>query len=253
MDSAGNALVKTIREMFSSWYRAARSKNFCKLVLVSSILLQIQVLAARENDLLSNVDALQKKYSQVKDLKMDFVQNYQSPRHSPRTETGILYLRRPGMMRWEYQSPSQKLFVSDGKTVYFYLPEESQVQKTPVKESRDQRIPFLFLLGKGNLRKDFSKLELARNDKPFFEGNQVLYAYPKKDIDEFSRILMEFDPHSLQLQRITIFEVDGSRSEFVFRNIKENLGLNAEMFSFKVPANVEVVGAEVEGIPTDTR
>src|SRR5215475_8074289 len=142
MDSAANALGRALREMFSSRYRAARSKNLCKLVLFSSILLQIQILAARENDFLSNIDALQKKYSQIKDLKMDFVQNYQSPRHSPRTETGILYLRRPGMMRWEYQSPSQKLFVSDGKTIYFYLPDENQVQKVPVKESRDQRIPF---------------------------------------------------------------------------------------------------------------
>jgi outer membrane lipoprotein carrier protein len=239
--------------MSSSCCCTTRSKNCRRWVVFSFILLQIQILAASENNFSANIDALQKKYSQMKDLKMDFVQNYQSPRHRPRTETGILYLRRPGMMRWEYQSPSQKLFVSDGKTIYFYLPDENQVQKTPVKESRDQRIPFLFLLGKGNLRKDFSKIEFARNDKPFFEGNQVLYAYPKKDIDEFSRILMEFDPHSLQLQRITIFEVNGSTSEFVFRNIKENLGLNAQMFSFKVPKNVEVVGSEMEEIQTDTR
>jgi outer membrane lipoprotein carrier protein len=239
--------------MSSSCCCTTRSKNCRRWVVFSFILLQIQILAASENNFSANIDALQKKYSQMKDLKMDFVQNYQSPRHRPRTETGILYLRRPGMMRWEYQSPSQKLLVSDGKTIYFYLPDENQVQKTPVKESRDQRIPFLFLLGKGNLRKDFSKIEFARNDKPFFEGNQVLYAYPKKDIDEFSRILMEFDPHSLQLERITIFEVNGSTSEFVFRNIKENLGLNAQMFSFKVPKNVEVVGSEMEEIQTDTR
>jgi outer membrane lipoprotein carrier protein len=239
--------------MFSSCSGSTGSKSIHKWALFSLILLQIQILAARENEFPSNIDALQKKYSQMKDLRMDFVQNYHSPRHSPKTETGILYIRRPGMMRWEYQSPSQKLFVSDGKTIYFYLPEENQVQKTSVKESRDQRVPFLFLLGKGNLKKDFSKIEWARNEKPFFEGNQILYAYPKKDIDDFSRILMEFDPHSFQLQRITIFEVDGSKSEFVFTNIKENLGLNAQMFSFKVPKNVEVVGTEIEEVQIDTK
>ncbi len=228
-----------------------RSRNVHKWVLAALILLQIQILPATENDLQSNIDALQKRYSQMKDLKMDFIQNYHSPRHSPRTETGILYLRRPGMMRWEYQSPSQKLFISDGKTVYFYLPEEKQLQKTSVKESRDQRLPFLFLLGKGNLKKDFSKIEWAKDDKPFFEGNQVLYAYPREDIDAFAKILMEFDPHSLQLQRITIFEVDGSKSEFVFTKIKENLGLDIQRFSFKVPANVEVVGDEVESVQTN--
>jgi outer membrane lipoprotein carrier protein len=240
-----------LRHLFSPSSGVIPLRNFHKWALFSLILLQIQTLRATENGFQSNIDALQKRYSQMKDLRMDFVQNYHSPSHSPRTETGILYLRRPGMMRWEYQSPSRKLFVSDGKTVYFYLPEERQVQRTSVKESRDQRVPFLFLLGKGNLKKDFSKIEWARNDKPFFEGNQVLYAYPKKDIDEFAKILMEFDPHSLQLQRITIFEEDGSTSEFVFTNIKENLGLNAQMFNFKVPVNVEVVGSEIESVQTN--
>ena len=155
------------------------------------------------------------------------------------------------MMRWEYKSPNQKLFVSDGKEIFFYLPDEQQVQRTPVKESRDQRVPFLFLLGKGNLNKDFSRIEWSKDDRPFFEGNQVLYAYPKKDIDEFAKILMEFDPHSLQLQRIAIFEVDGSKSEFVFTNIKENLGLTAQLFNFKIPAGVEVVGRDVESTKKD--
>ena len=201
---------------------------------------------SKENDLESAIDGLQRKYGQVRDLKMDFIQNYRSTRRSPRTETGILYLRRPGMMRWEYQSPAEKLFVSNGKMIYFYLPEERQVQKMPVKESRDQRVPFLFLLGKGNLKKDFSKIEWATDDKPFFQGNKIIYAYPKKNIDEFAKILMEFDPHVLQLQRITIFDIDGSKNEFVFTNIKENLGVNALLFNFKIPANVEIVGSEVE-------
>ena len=187
----------------------------------------------------------------MKDLKMDFIQSYHSPRRNSRTETGILYLRRPGMMRWEYRSPSQKLFVSDGKEIFFYLPDERQVQRMSVKGSRDQRVPFLFLLGKGNLKRDFSKIERAKDDTPYFEGNRVLYAYPKKDIDEFAKILMEFDPNSLQLQRITIFEVDGSRSEFVFTNIKENVGLSSQIFNFKIPENVEVVGADMEPAHTN--
>jgi outer membrane lipoprotein carrier protein len=189
----------------------------------------------------TSVDALQRKYSQIRDLKMDFIQSYRSPRRGIRTETGILFLKRPSLMRWEYQTPSEKLFVSNGKTVYFYLPEERQVQKTKVKETRDQRIPFLFLLGKGNLKKDFSKIEWATDNRPFFEGNKVIYAYPKKNIDEFSRILMEFSPQTYQLQRVTVFDIDGSASEFVFTNIKENLGAAAQLFDFKVPPNTEVL------------
>ena len=145
------------------------------------------------------------------------------------------------MMRWEYETPVERLCVSNGKTVFFYLPEEKQVQKTKVKESRDQRIPFLFLLGKGNFKRDFSKVEWASDEKPFFQGNRVLLAYPKKGIDEFARILMEFSPQTFQLQRVTVFDVDGTTSEFVFTNIQQDLGTAAGIFEFKAPPGTEVI------------
>jgi outer membrane lipoprotein carrier protein len=158
----------------------------------------------------------------------------------------IIFLRRPGMMRWEYKTPAEKLFVSNGKTIYFYLPEDQQVQKTTVKESRDLRVPFLFLLGKGNLKRDFSRVEWARDEKNYFAGNKVLYAYPKRGVEDFSRVLMEYNPASLELQRITIYNLDGAQSEFVFTNIRENQGLKSALFDFKVPPGVQVVGLEEE-------
>ncbi len=213
--------------------------------LVVSLLMVAPVATPSANldDLNSTINSLQKKYSKVIDLRMDFIQTYKTPRRPPRTETGILYLRRPGMMRWEYHSPSEKLFVSNGKDIYFYLPEEQQVQKTTVKESRDQRLPFLFLLGRSNLRKDFSKIEWANEQKSFFAGNRILYAYPKKNIDDFSKVLMEYEPGRVQLQRVIIFDIDGSTSEFVFTNIKENSGLSPKLFEFHIPSNVEVIGS----------
>jgi outer membrane lipoprotein carrier protein len=200
-----------------------------------------------DKDLDAALDGLQKKYSRVRDLKMEFIQSYKSPRRPAKTETGMLVLKRPGMMRWEYKSPIEKLFVSNGKTVFFYLPQEKQVQKTKVKESRDQRIPFLFLLGKGNLKRDFSKVEWASDEKPFFQGNRVIIAYPKKGIDEFARILMEFSPQTFQLQRVTVFDLDGTMSEFVFTNIQQDLGTASGIFDFKAPPGTEVIeGAEAQ-------
>ncbi|MEW5977026.1 MAG: outer membrane lipoprotein chaperone LolA [Acidobacteriota bacterium] len=190
------------------------------------------------------MESLQKKYSQVRDLKMDFIQNFSAPRRGLRSETGTLYLRRPGKMRWEYTTPTDKLFISDGKNVYFYLPDRRQVQKSRVKETQDLRLPFLFLLGRGNLKKDFSKVEWAVDERPFFQGNEILLAYPKKSIDGLSKILMEFEPQRLQLQRIIIYDVDGSKSEFVFTNIQENTGLAERLFAFQIPPGVDVVGAD---------
>lgn len=228
----------------SNWHRSPRPRFVHRVSLAAWFvwsLLTPGAIFGQPSNLEESIDALQRKYSQVRDLKMDFIQSYKSPRRPVKTETGVLFLRRPGLMRWEYKTPAEKLFVSNGKTVYFYLPQERQVQKTKVKESRDQRIPFLFLLGKGNLKKDFSKVEWATDDKPFFQGNRVLYAYPKKNIDEFAKILMEFSPRSYQLQRVTVFDIDGSTSEFVFTNVQENIGTSARIFEFKVPPNTELL------------
>ena len=220
--------------------------SLCKLPIILMALLLSAPAAVSPAELVDRdldvaLEGLQKKYSQVRDLKMEFIQSYKSPRRAAKTETGTLVLKRPGMMRWEYKTPIEKLFVSNGKTVFFYLPQEKQVQKTKVKESRDQRIPFLFLLGKGNLKRDFSKVEWASDEKPFFQGNRVILAYPKKGIDEFARILMEFSPQTFQLQRVTVFDVDGTMSEFVFTNIQQDLGMTAGIFDFKAPPGTEVI------------
>jgi outer membrane lipoprotein carrier protein len=208
---------------------------FCNQIAVSA------PVPPLDKDLEVALDGLQKKYSLVRDLRMEFIQSYKSPRRAAKTATGTLVLKRPGMMRWEYKTPIEKLWVSNGKTGFFYVPQEKQVQKFKVKESRDQRIPFMFLLGKGNLKRDFSKVEWASDEKPFFQGNHVILVYPKKGIDEFARILMEFSPQAFQLQRVTVFDVDGTTSEFVFTNIQQDLGTAAGIFDFKTPPGTEVI------------
>src|SRR5262245_25680406 len=128
--------------------RSPRAVNLVFIVLIPFVFgcgIAASAPAQIDSELEAAIQGLQKKYSQVRDLKMEFIQSDKSPRRAAKTETGTLVLKRPGMMRWEYKTPVEKLFVSNGKTVFFYLPEENQVQKTKVKESRDQRIPFLFL------------------------------------------------------------------------------------------------------------
>ncbi|MYC83092.1 MAG: outer membrane lipoprotein carrier protein LolA, partial [Acidobacteria bacterium] len=162
----------------------------------------------------SDVAALQRKYSGMRDLRMDFVQSYGWPGRRPRTESGQVFLRRPGLMRWEYREPSGKLFLSDGETIHLYLPARKQVQKSRVGRSPDRRLPFLFLLGRGDLKKDFSRIEWAR-EKPFFAGNRVLAATPGKAAGPLAEVLMEYDPGRLQLQRVALIERGGARYDFI--------------------------------------
>ena len=199
------------------------------------------LLEAGDPRIEADVAALQRKYSGMRDLRMSFVQSYGWPGRQPRSESGQVFLRRPGLMRWEYREPAEKLFLSDGETIHFYLPDRKQVQKSRVGRSRDRRLPFLFLLGRGDLKRDFSRIEWAR-EKPFFAGNKVLAATPRKAVGPVAEVLLEYDPGRMQLQRVALIERGGARNDFIFTNIRENSGLGKGLFEFQAPADVEAVG-----------
>lgn len=185
------------------------------------------------------IDGVDRAFAQMKDFSSDFVQIFQDLLNRKQQEAGHLYLMRPRMMRWEYKSPEEKFFISDGKTVYFYVPADKQVNKEAVKDTFDDRMPLMFLLGRSNLRNEFTQFELLTS-KPFLEGTKVVRMYPKRKTD-LTELIMEVDPSSYQIRRLLLAHSDGSRSEFIFSNIRTNIGVKASLFDFKVPPGVEVV------------
>jgi outer membrane lipoprotein carrier protein len=185
------------------------------------------------------VDGVARSFARMNDLSSDFIQIFQDSLNRKQQESGHLYLKRPRMMRWEYKSPEDKLFISDGKTVYFYVPADRQVNKEAVKSSFDDRVPLMFLLGQSNLRDEFTRFELL-DTKPFFEGMKVVRMYPKRKTD-LQEVLMEVDPATYLIRRLVLAHSDGSRSEFIFSSMRTNTGLRASMFDFAIPQGVEVI------------
>src|SRR6266699_765599 len=101
--------------------------------------------------------ALQKKYDAIKDFSADFVHAYEGGvLHKQIAERGRLFIKKPGKMRWEYTSPEEKLFVSDGMKLYSYLPQDKQVIVSSIPREDEATTPTLFLAGKGNLTRDFT-------------------------------------------------------------------------------------------------
>src|SRR5215470_6878607 len=80
--------------------------------------------------------AVDEHYNRLRTLQADFTENYRGV-GSDRVESGTLWLKKPRKMRWEYRSPRQKLFVSEGKVVWFYMPGEHQARKTDPKKLDD--------------------------------------------------------------------------------------------------------------------
>ncbi len=190
----------------------------------------------------SRVDA---KYSRMQTLSADFTETY-SGAGVTRQESGSLTLKRSGKMRWDFAAPKVKLFVSDGKTAYFYVPDERQVRKASVKKLDDFHSPLRYLLGRSRLTNEFNDLKLE-GAAPWKAGNLVLSGVPKRLADRVERVVFEVSPDSV-IERIVICEVDGSSTEFRFANLVQDRPVPDERFRFQAPAGVETIeSAELPG------
>ncbi len=182
--------------------------------------------------------AVDDKYNHLRSLQADFSETYHGL-GIERTESGVLWLKKPGKMRWEYRSPTEKLFISDGKDAWFYVPADRQVRKTSVKKLEDLRSPLAFLLGKTRLEKELDGLALAPDVKAA-DNDVVLRGVPKAMADRVTQVKLEIDDNSL-IRRIIVEEVDGAVTEYRFSNMKENLQVPDDRFRFTPPAGSEVI------------
>ena len=200
--------------------------------------------AAQSPDLNTLIDGLQRKYSRMQGLAADFVQVYSGADGRVIRESGQLLLKRPRKARWEYGSPERKLFVSDGKNVVFYVYGEKNATASSIKETADPQIPFLFLLGQGNLRRDFSRIEVAAGEPAIGAGNQVLRLFPKRAPEQFKQLLVEVAAAAFEVRRMVIFERSGARMDFLLSNLRENYIAPDSQFQFAAPPGVTVKRAE---------
>lgn len=194
---------------------------------------------SQQDQLTKLTDKVDQHYDRMKTMRAHFVEDYHGAGMS-RSESGTLWLKKPGKMRWEYDQPRKKLFLSDGKTAWFYVPGEQQARKEAVSKLDDIRSPLRFLLGKTKLRKEFNELGIAPNIKPEKPGDLVLRGSPKGMEDRVPLVILEVTPDG-QIDRIEIEETDGAVTDFRFSDVADNIAVADSLFDFKPPAGVEVV------------
>jgi outer membrane lipoprotein carrier protein len=208
-------------------------------VRVLRILIGLLAVSAFAGD--SALDALLKgvetRYNRAKTLQVLFREDYTPPGRSKRTESGSLTLRKPGKMRWDYDQPKGKLFVSDGKFLWLYTPQENRAERMKLKESDDMRAPLAFLLGKLDFQKEFRNLQ-GKSEGPLMR----ITAEPKTDTLPYSAVEFVVGPDQrIQVVKVTGF--DRSVLEFRFDGEKMDPALDGKLFQFQVPKGVKLVEA----------
>jgi outer membrane lipoprotein carrier protein len=211
------------------------------VLILSTLTVCAQALPSA--DLENTARAVDEHYNHLRTLQAEFTEIY-SGAGIERTESGTLWLKKPGKMRWEYRSPRDKLFLSDGHDTWFYLPADKQVRKTPVKKLEDLRSPLGLLLGKTRLEKELHSLAFSPDTPPLVTGDVVLRGIPRGAEDRVSDVLLEITPEH-RIRRIKISAVDGSTTEYRFSDEKEDIQVDDARFHFVPPAGVETVDGEL--------
>ena len=224
-----------------------RNRLFCWLLLVA-VSPPGFTLSARAQDVSQLARAVDAHYNHLRSLESDFTEIYRGD-GPERVESGTLWLKKPRKMRWEYRSPNEKLFISDGQAVWFYLPAERQLRKTTLRKLDDVRSPVAFLLGKTKLENELRGLSKAVDQSPLDPANTLLRGVPQgvdpqSAAGQVSEVQLEITP-SDQIVRIVLMEADGATTEFRFAGWKENLELSDSRFKFSPPPGVETVEGEL--------
>lgn len=196
---------------------------------------------AQAPDLHAIAALVDKHYNSLGSLETNFTEVYRGGGMT-RNESGVMYLKKPGRMRWDYESPTKKVFLTDGKTAWFYVPGQRQARRTSVRKLEDFRSPLRYLLGHTRLEKEFSGLSVMTSDKTAAPGNRVLSGVPRGMEDRVQQTRLEIAPDG-SIMRISIEELDGSFTEFRFQQPRENVQLADAKFKFAPPPGVEVMEA----------
>lgn len=184
----------------------------------------------------SLVDRMQAFYENTADFTARFEQKY-TYKTFKRTQTssGDVTFKKPGLMRWEYQSPSKKTFVLAGDKVYAYDPEAMLLTKASIGTNQlSAAVTFLF--GQGKLADEFEIEKVACQDC----AGALLQLTPLQPDPRFKRILLEVDPKSAQVIRSTVVDPDGSTNRITFKSLKTNTGVSLDAFKLEPPEGTQV-------------
>jgi outer membrane lipoprotein carrier protein len=206
----------------------------CGLVLLNA-------LAAHAAPVDEVVDRVEAACAKVADLSAQFHQTATNRTLGEvREASGTFLAKRPNKMRWEYQKPEARLFVTDGKTLWAYSPAEKQVIVQAVAQALNARLPLAFLAGDCHLKKEFD-VALVENAATRSGATRILDLRPKQSEAGIARMLLEINPKGYTVEKVTVFDAYQNTTLIALSQLKLNTGLADDQFQFTPPPGVRTV------------
>jgi outer membrane lipoprotein carrier protein len=182
------------------------------------------------------ISGVQSFYDKTPDLTAEFKQHITSEMYGPQPDGhGMVYLKKGGKMLWDYDQPQNQQFISDGKTLWVYQPDDHQVV---IQDLAGSALPtaVTFLTGSGNLAHDFSGTASQKSD-----GSIELDLKPKNPSGILDHLTLLVDPSTFQVRESIVYQTDGQTNDIEFDSVKTSTGLSDSKFSFSVPPGATVL------------
>ena len=207
--------------------------------LVGGLVLVAPTAAAPTLD--EAVNALEQAQRRVTDLKAPFRQAALNKALNQTVEArGTLYLKKPGRLRWEYQTPTPQEIVSDGTRLWIYTPELKQVNVSAAPAVLVGPAGS-FLQGLGQVREHFEPRFLNPVQPTDADGLVVLDLVPKRPQPLMTRLIVSVDPRTWLVRQAVIHDELGNTVTVRFGDTVVNSGLSDSLFVFVPPPGVAVV------------
>jgi outer membrane lipoprotein carrier protein len=187
------------------------------------------------------VDAIQARYESVRDFSARFEQTTR-PAHTgasaaqPVASRGRVVVAKPSRMRWSYETPEPSLVVSDGETLWIYDPGFGEAQRLPVDEGFLSGAAVQFLLGQGDMRREFA-ISLVGS----CAAERVELELVPREPASYEKLRVVASPVTGDLARTEVHDLLGNVTVVAFSQLEFNRDPPAATFRFDPPDGVTVV------------
>jgi outer membrane lipoprotein carrier protein len=173
-------------------------------------------------------------YEHTRDLEARFVQEYTYASFGrTQTSSGVLRVKKPGRLRWDYQAPARKTVLVSGNRLTQFEPEANQVYVDERFDLTALSSAVTFLVGKGNLEKEFT---------PSLDAEGRLVLTPRQADARVTQVVLTVGPEG-QVTATRVEDAQGNVNALRFQDLRRNEGLPDAAFELELPADVHRVKA----------
>jgi outer membrane lipoprotein carrier protein len=214
-------------------------------IVIVTLLCTNAMAGMSAKDVALKVQAL---YDKTSSLKSGFVQTAKMKTLDiSEQDRGLVYMKKDGRIRWEYKKPKEQLIVSDGKTIWFYLPSDKQVIIGSFDKSFKYKPTQTFLTGMGRILEDFNVKFDKDNEFKGIKDAYVLQMLPKKEYEcAPAKIVIAVDKKNFLITKSIVIDKLGNHTEIDFNATELNTVMPDSLFTFTPPKDAEVIHSPVQ-------